>query len=190
MTCVSRFRRIAIALAASAMVASPFSAFAQEAAAEISADHLQAARAAITAVRATDMYDTILPDAAAALKQTMIAKNPDLQNAIIETVDGEALKMAARRGDLEREAAMTYAKVFSVEELNSIATFYNGEAGQKLIQQGPVIIRDLSRAAEIWQRGIARDLAADVGKAMEAKYPTAAQGVAPGADATAPAAAN
>ncbi|MBX3570643.1 MAG: DUF2059 domain-containing protein [Rhizobiaceae bacterium] len=190
MTRVSRFRRLTIALAASAMVAASFPAFAQDASADISEDHLKAARAAVNAINATDIYDSILPEAAASLKSTLIQKNPDLQDAIIKTVDDEALKLAARRTDLEREAATIYAKVFSVDELNAIATFYDSAAGKKLITEGPIIVRDLTTAAEIWQRGIARDLAAEVGKVLMASNPTAGQGAPIDGQETAPAQAN
>jgi hypothetical protein len=176
MTRVSRFRRTAIAIAASAVVAACLPALAQEAAGSVSEAHLKAARAAVSAIDATDMYDGILPEAAAALKQTLIQKNPDLQDAIIRTVDEEALKLASRRADLEREAALSYAKVFSEEELNAIAGFYESPAGKKLISQGPIVVRELTRAAEIWQRGIARDLAEEVAKSLQAQYPSAPKG--------------
>ena len=73
---------------------------------------------------------------------------------------------------------MAYAKVFSEKELNDIAAFYNSDSGKKLLENGPVVTRDLVKAAEIWQNGIARDLAQQVGEAL---------GAAAGAKATAPA---
>ena len=92
---------------------------------EISEEHLKAARAAVDAINATDLYDNILPNAAVALKAELIQKNPDLESIITATVDGTTLKLAGRRADLEKEAALAYARVFSIEDLNGIATFYN-----------------------------------------------------------------
>src|SRR5690606_3607840 len=117
-----------------------------------------------TAVKATESYDMLLPAAAQILKEQLIQQNPDLTELITRTVDEKALALASRRADLEREAALVYARTFSEAELNAIATFYNGEAGKKLLSQGPIVAREVTRAADIWQRGIQRDLATEVGK--------------------------
>ena len=160
MTLVHRARRTAAVLAASAFVAIASQSYAQE----IAESHLQAARATITAVKATDTYDIILPAAAQQLKQELIQQNPDLTEVIIATVDEKALGLAGRRADLEREAAIAYAKIFSEPELNAITTFYNSDTGKKLLASGPIVAREVVKAAEIWQRGISRDLATEVGK--------------------------
>lgn len=181
-----RVRSLAAALAATALVAFSLPSFAQD----VSESHLKAARAAVTAIHATDPFDTILPQAASALQSQLIQKNPDLEQLITTTVTDKALALAARRGDLEREAALAYAKAFSEEELNAIASFYQSEAGKKLLEQGPVVSRDLVKAAEIWQNGIARDLAQQVGEAIAAAVKTQApaDGAAAPADGAAPAA--
>lgn len=178
-------RRFGLATAVSAAMIFGLPAFAQD----IAPDHLKAARAAVAAIGATDPYDGILPEAAAALKQTLIQKNPDLQAVIEKTVDDEAIALAPRRADLEKEAAMAYAKMFSAEELNAIAAFYASDAGKKLLAQGPLVIRDLSKAAEIWSRGIGRDLAGEVGKTLDAEIAKSAPApaVAPATDGAAPA---
>lgn len=179
MTLVNRVRRFSAGLAASAIVAIASPVFAQE----ISDAHLKAARQAVAAINATDMYDAILPQAASALKAELIQKNPDLQALITSTVDETAVKLAARRADLEKEAALAYARVFSAEDLNNIATFYSSPTGQKLLQDGPIVSREVGKAADIWQRGIARDLAEESGKELAAKVP---QTPAPAANDTTP----
>lgn len=141
---------------------------------------LDAAHAAIEALHATDDFDNILPSAAAALKQSLIQAEPNLANQISETVDEQALKLAARRGDLENEVATIYAKAFTTDELNAIAKFYNTEAGKKLIAQGSNVTNQSIQAARIWSNGIARDLAdathkalnAQLGKDVKVKAPT------------------
>jgi hypothetical protein len=160
MKLINRVRRTAAVMAASAFVAVASQAYAQE----IAESHLKAARATIDAVNATDNYDVILPAAAQTLKQELIQQNPDLTDLIISTVDEKALALAGRRADLEREAAIAYAKIFSEAELNAITTFYTSDAGKKLLASGPIVAREVVKAAEIWQRGISRDLATEVGK--------------------------
>jgi hypothetical protein len=183
MTLLHRVRRLSAALAASVLVATASPLFAQE----ISDAHLKAAREAVDAINATDMFDGILPAAAAALKTTLIEKNPDLQQLITEKVDQKALEMAGRRADLEKEAGLAYARVFSAEDLNAIATFYNSPAGKKLLADGPIVTREVSKAADIWQRGIVRDLAEVVGKELKEAVDSRAQAAPAPAEGAAPA---
>lgn len=161
----SRVSRAVSAAIASAFLAVAAPAFAQE---SVSESHLDAARAALSSINATDDFDAILPQAAAALKKELIQKNPDLQEIIVRTVDEETLALAPRRADLEKEAALAYAKVFSEDELKAIAAFYATDAGKKLLSDGPIVTRELFKAADIWQRGVGRDLAQNVGSKLAA----------------------
>ncbi|MCO5071254.1 MAG: DUF2059 domain-containing protein [Rhizobiaceae bacterium] len=178
---------VAVAAAVFVAIASPVSAQ------EISESHLKAARAAVDAINATDFYDDILPNAAAALKRELIQKNPDLTSDITSIVDSKALEMAGRRSDLEREAAMAYAKLLSEEDLTAIANFYNSPAGINLLKEGPIVTREVDKAAQIWQNGVARDLAEAVANEMQTKIGSPAVGpglsstITPGTPAPAPA---
>lgn len=155
-------------LAVGAIVVALFSVspgFAQE----ISESHMKAARAAVAAIGATDEFDSILPAAARALKDQLTQQSPDLYDVIDQTVNEKALALTARYADLEKEAATAYAKVFSEADLNAIAAFYTSEPGKKLLQDGPIVTRELLQAADIWQRGIARDLAVQSAEVLAAK---------------------
>lgn len=144
---------------------------------EISDAHLEAARAAVDAINATDQYDGILPEAAHGLKAELIQQSPNMVELINATVDEKALELAGRRADLEKEAALAYARVFSEEDLKNITTFYNSPTGQKLLKDGPIVAREVREAAEIWGRGVVRDLAEGVSEqlqaAMKAQAPSA-----------------
>lgn len=158
-----RLANCARRIAAATAVAMSLS-FTPAGAQEISDAHLSAARQAITAIHATDEFDSVLPQAARALKSELTQKNPDLVDLINDTVDEKAIELASRRSDLEREAALAYARVFSEQELNDISTFYQSETGKKLISDGPIVTREVIKAGNIWQRGIVRDLAQMVGE--------------------------
>ncbi|PVE56259.1 DUF2059 domain-containing protein [Rhizobium rhizogenes] len=125
---------------------------------EISAEHIAAAKQAITALGVTDRFDNILPGLAERLKSELIQSSPNVEDQITATVNAKALELAPRRADLEREAALTYARAFSVEELKAISTFYSSDAGKKLLKDGPIATRELMKAADIWAAGINRDL--------------------------------
>ncbi|WP_311027835.1 DUF2059 domain-containing protein [Mesorhizobium koreense] len=148
---------------------------------DISETHLQAARDALSAIHATDAFDRILPAAAQALKGQLIQKDPNFQEDIISIVDKQTLALAQRRADLETESATDYAKAFTEDELKAIATFYNSPAGKTLLEKGPQVTAEIGRAAVIWQRGIARDLAEAVAKEMAAKHPIKEAAPAPAA---------
>ena len=154
-----RSRRLAAAFATFAFLAG---AGLPAAAQDIADSHLSAARSVLSSLRATEEFDIILPSAAQALKNELIQKNPDIQALIIEVVDQTAFSLAARRGDLEREAATIYARAFTEAELQEIAAFYTSATGVKLLNESPLVTREVLRAADIWQNGIARDLAEQV----------------------------
>ena len=82
---------------------------------DITESHLKAARDTIDVLGATDAYDAILPGAAEALKTELIKRDPNLEAIISATVDETALTLAARRRDLEDEAARAYATSFTEE---------------------------------------------------------------------------
>lgn len=146
---------------------------------DVTEDQIKAARAAISAIAATSGFDNILPNLAERLKTTLIQSSPNYQELITKTVDDKALELAARRADLEREAATIYAKTFTVEQLNAISAFYTSEAGKKLLNDGPIASRELLKAADIWAAGISRDLNAAATKDLSATL-TAGQQPVPG----------
>lgn len=136
---------------------------------DIPESHLKAAREAMTAIKITEPFDAILPTIAQQLKSTLIQGSPNYEALINEVVDEEAIKIAPRRADLEKEAATIYAKAFTEQELKEIAAFYNTEAGKKLLKDGPIAIRELSKAGDIWATGISRDLSKATDVALEAR---------------------
>ncbi|WP_419912890.1 DUF2059 domain-containing protein [Hoeflea sp.] len=165
MSMATSIRRYGVAAVIAAAVSLGTSAQAQEPTEE----HLAAARAAISAINATDQFDAILPNAAQNLKANLIQTAPNLQEVISVTVDETAIEMAGRRADLEREAALIYARNFTMQELNDIQAFYASESGKKLLELGPIATRQLLQAAEVWSNGISRDLAAATQEALRAR---------------------
>lgn len=156
-------------IAAAAVVLAGLGVSGVRAADDVTPDQLKAARAAIAAVGATGKFDVILPTIAEQLKQQLIQATPNFEPIINEVVDAKALEMAKRRADLENEAAKIYATTFTVEELNAITTFYTSPAGKKLMSNGPIALREMNKAADIWASGVSRDLTKAAGDEIEAK---------------------
>ncbi|MEM7302234.1 MAG: DUF2059 domain-containing protein [Pseudomonadota bacterium] len=148
------------------VAASLFAATSGTSAQEISDEHMAAARKALTATKASDPFDLILPALSTRLKNERISLRPDLSNQISLTVDEATLAVAKRRGDLEKEAARIYAKSFTIEELKAVEEFFRDGPGAKFLKEAPVLARQLDEASKIWTQGVARDLAADVEKRL------------------------
>ncbi|PZU83338.1 MAG: hypothetical protein DI528_17210 [Shinella sp.] len=146
---------------------------------EVPAEHLQAARAAISSLGVTNRFDNILPNIMDRLVAQLIQAYPNLQDEISKKVEEEALKIAPRRADLENEAALVYAKAFTVDELKAITAFYSSDTGKKLLKDGPIATRELLKAADIWTAGVARDLEKQANDALLKEVGTQAPAEAP-----------
>lgn len=134
---------------------------------EISPEHLHAAKEAVAASKSTNSLDNILPRLAESAKQQLISNRPDAADQISQIVDDTAISLAPRRGDLEEEVARGYARIFTIDELKQITTFYNTEAGKKLIAETPTVARSIDQAARVWTNGVQRDLREQVNKKLQ-----------------------
>ena len=135
---------------------------------EVTDEQIKTARSAIDAIGATSSFDNILPSLAMRVKSTFVQASPNHEAEINAVVDEQALSLAPRRADLEKEAATIYAKTFTQEELKAIADFYNSAVGKKLLADGPIATREVMKAAEIWAAGVDRDLRTESGKKLDA----------------------
>ncbi len=133
---------------------------------EISEEHLKVAREAIKSIGSTRQLDNILPGMANTAKTGLIQNRPDQQAKITEIVDGAAIELAPRRGDLETEVARIYARIFTIDELQAIGAFYGSETGQKMLKQTPVFVREVDAAARVWSVGLQRDLQESISKKL------------------------
>ena len=135
---------------------------------EVTDEQIKTARSAIDAIGATSSFDNILPSLAMRVKSTFVQASPNHEAEINAVVDEQALSLAPRRADLEKEAATIYAKTFTQDELKAIADFYGSAVGKKLLADGPIATREVMKAAEIWASGVDRDLRTESSKKLDA----------------------
>ncbi|WP_332066199.1 DUF2059 domain-containing protein [Bartonella sp. CB189] len=133
---------------------------------DVSEKHLNAAKKAISAIHATDQFDSFLPAAARDLKNELIGDDPNLATDISKIVDKQALALAKRRSSLEKEVAHVYAKYFTQEELDKITAFYTSDTGKKFLLEVPNIARDAYSTFDVWRSVIMQDLVNNVKKEM------------------------
>lgn len=131
------------------------------------AEHLAAARSAITASKAAEGFDNILPAVAQQAKALFIRTNPTLTTQIEEVVTTVALDMAKSRPDLDREIQRVWASRFSKSELEEIAKFYNSPVGVKLANESADMVALSARAAMAWQQKLSTDMVTRVREEMK-----------------------
>ena len=98
--------------------------------------------------KASRGFDNVLPLLSEKVQDEIIRLRPDLYKQITDVVQQEALKLVARRADLDNDVARIWAKAFTEEELNSITAFYKSPAGQKFVDIGPQVIGAIAPGGE------------------------------------------
>ncbi len=153
MTLIGKFVRTAAVVAA--LVAVPTSSLLAQ---EINQSQLAAALAVINATTATASFDNRLPEIASEVTNRLIRIRPDLHQEIADTVQAVALKLVARRRELDQDVARVYAKAFTEDELKAIAAFLKSPAGQKYQTQGPKVFGDTLQAVQSWSDRVGAEM--------------------------------
>ena len=152
MSFIGSFVRAAI-VGAALMAVAP-AAFAQE----ITASHLAVALDVVKSAKASRGFDSVLPLLAEQVENKLIRVRPDLNKEIVTAVEDAALKLSARRSDLDNDVARIWAKAFSEEELNTIAAFYKSPAGQKFADVGAQVVAESYQAVGHWSDRVGEEL--------------------------------
>jgi hypothetical protein len=149
--------RIFLAIAAAVVVATTV-AVAPASADEITPSHLAAALEAVHSAKASKGFDNVLPLVSEKVEDQLIKVRPDLYKEITDAVQKEALKLVAKRADLDNDVAHIWANSFTEEELKSITAFYKSPAGLKFVDIGPKVIGDSLQAVKTWSDKIGQQL--------------------------------
>ncbi len=153
MISIGNFVRTAAIVAALVAVPASFAS-----AQEISPSQLAAALDVINATTATASFDNRLPEIANEVTNRLIRARPDLHQEITDTVQAVALKLVARRRELDQDVARVYAKAFTEDELKSIAAFLNSPAGKKYQLDGPKVFADTLQAVQSWSDRVGTEM--------------------------------
>ncbi len=150
-----------------ALAAGSYSA--QAATDQITPGQLAAALDVIRVAKISQGFDDVLPRVAAHVEDSLIRARPDLHTQITQTVEATALKLADRRGDLDNDIARLWAKLYTEDELKTIATFYKTTAGQKYLTQGSGVAKDTLTAAAQWGQRVQSELLDKSREALKAQ---------------------
>lgn len=121
---------------------------------------LEAARALITATKATSnmelMIDAMVPSMIEVLKRD----RADIPDAVIAKFVPE-FRAEMQKGfpQLTEMYARVYAQHFTLQELQDVAKFYDSPVGQKLITETPLILKETLPIAQQWGEKVGQQAA-------------------------------
>lgn len=145
-------------VAASAQATKPGTPPAPAAGPAIAPTHLAAAVEAVAATRTARGVEDVLPMMAQRVQNQLIRMRPDLSRQVADAVDEVALKLAARRADIDAEIARVWAKNFTEPELKAITAFYKSPAGIKIAETGPQVNAEVMQALRSWSDRLGEEL--------------------------------
>ncbi len=119
---------------------------------------MQAALAAVASTKTARGFDNVLPLLSERTQNQLIRLRPDLHQQIADVVESVALKLAARRADLDNDVARIWAKNFSEDELKQITAFFESPLGQKYLNVGPQVVTDSLQAVKGWSDRVGAEL--------------------------------
>jgi hypothetical protein len=125
---------------------------------EFSDSQLAAAQRAASSAPLSKDLDTVLPLLVQRVQTRLISLRPDLHTEIAATVQGVALELVARRADLDSTIATAWARIFTEEELDEIAAFYNSPVGKKFVEVGPELGAITIQAVDNWSSRVGSEL--------------------------------
>ena len=129
-------------------------------------DRLAAARDVMAATGGAKQFDRIIPLIADTLRDAMIRTHPKLKKPLTEVFDAMVAGFAERKDAMMAEIAEAYARLFTVAELKTIATFYRSEVGRKFVTEAPKLAAEGIRIGRKWGDIISRELRAKVQQEM------------------------
>ena len=125
---------------------------------EVSPEHIAVAVEVVKNAGATRGFDNVLPRLASQIIDRLIRVRPDLHQQITAAVEVVALKLAARRTELDTEVARIWAQQFTQDELTYLLEFYTSEAGKKFSEIGPLVVAESLQAVERWSGRVGEEL--------------------------------
>jgi hypothetical protein len=141
---VTRLAAVLVTLAALAFA--PVSAGAQE----LSPEHLQLAREFVDLTDKANTYEIEVIQVGIDVLRLLTQQNPEVAEAIAESVDTTIQAYAGRKNELFDQFARIYALRFTPEELEEINAFYRTEVGQKLAETSYDVGTDLDAVMQVF----------------------------------------
>jgi len=134
-----------------------------------SPDALEAARNLVTTLRLSDQYRALLPGILLGLKPSLTQDRPEIERDFDSLVPTVIDTYAKYNNVMVDNAAVLYAKTFSVEELRAIEAFYRSPAGQKYRENSRALADQSRQIGEESSRKASDDLKARMTQLLREK---------------------
>jgi uncharacterized protein len=101
-----------------------------------------AARELIIVMRASDQFQAIMPAVFRILKPVMVQGRPEVERDYDAIQRQLSDAFVGRMSDLMDAMALTYARHFTLVELQALTEFMRSPIGQKFVEKSPVIMQE------------------------------------------------
>lgn len=126
----------------------------------VSPDAMAAAKDLVEASRTTDSFKTLLPMLMQQLKPVVVQKRPAVERDFDQIVPLMMEAANEQVGKFAEAVAVIYASNFTADEIRQVTAFYRTTAGQKLLQQMPVIAQQSMAMGQKFAEQLMNDLQA------------------------------
>ena len=124
-------------------------------------ERLAIARTLMEATRSDQAVTQIMKQFSANLGGAMLRVNPDKQQIIQQLINEDLIPIfLAHMHEMNENAAVVYAREFSLDELKGIIAFYQSPVGQKYLQTVPKLVGETMQANRALIIGIAAEATA------------------------------
>ena len=123
------------------------------------AQQLGLGREVLTAMKATENFDALIPTVMTALRPALTNGDVKAGKDYDELVPVLLKEFSASKSSLIDEMAMIYAKSFTAAELRELAAFYNTPTGQKLARLTPAMSQQMMVAGQRYGQQAAAQIA-------------------------------
>ncbi|HKY87934.1 MAG TPA: DUF2059 domain-containing protein [Pseudorhodoplanes sp.] len=145
-TIAAGFLTAALLLAAQARAQSP------------SPDAMAAAKELVEASKTTDAFKTLLPMMMQQIKPVVVQKRPAVEKDFDQIVPLMIEAANEQVGKFAEGIAVIWASNFTADELRQVSAFYRTPAGQKFLQQMPVIAQQSMAMGQKFGESLMNDL--------------------------------
>jgi hypothetical protein len=124
----------------------------------VSPDTMAAAKELVEASKTTESFKTLLPMLMQQLKPVVVQNRPAVEKDFDQIVPRMIESANEQVGKFAEGVAVIYASNFTADELRQVTAFYRTTAGQKLLQQMPVIAQQSMAMGQKFAEQLMNDL--------------------------------
>ncbi len=119
---------------------------------------IKAARQLMTVTGAENSFRSILAVMGAQITNVVIQQNKGKEKKVRKILNPILADAASQREEMVSQAALIYARKFSIAEMQEITRFYKSPVGRKLVAQLPQIMQESMRIGQSVSQKIGADI--------------------------------